>query len=127
MTTNHGIRMSLAALALFGLLAVGACKTSKPGVKYVAGSYQQRFAAAPPQLVDAARAVVEDMKLILIDSEATELDGKVVARTAQDRKVNISVESEGPDVSLVSVRVGTLGDEEISQMILDKIKEKLGE
>ena len=109
----------LAALAV--CLLLGGCKTSEPNVRQFAASYRELIAANPPQIIEAAKLAVEEMKLILISSN----DEQVIARTAEDQKVTITVQPEGENISRVSVRVGTYGSEQTSLLILEKIKQML--
>ena len=115
------------ALAMVGLsiLMFSACKTSQPGVKNVAGTYSEMIDATPPQVTAAAQEVLNQMKLLGVEAESTDLDGKVTARTAQDKTVTVRVEKQSSHVSRMRVRVGRLGDQAISITILEKIKEKL--
>ena len=47
-------------------------------------------------------------------------------RNAQDKKIVIKSEKKADNVTEVSVRVGTVGDKDLSTMIMDKIKKNLG-
>ncbi len=122
---NGCTKTTATGLLVLSLMVIGACATSQPGVTYVGGSYRQLFAATPGEVIEAAKDVVTEMKLILISSETTDVGGMLVARTAQDRKVVITAEAQSDDVSRVSVLVGTWGDEETSMTILEKIRENL--
>ena len=124
---NTWIKVSAIGMLALSLLAIGACKTSQPGVKRIGSTFNKPFPANPEQVTEAAKAAVDELKLILISSESTEMDGKIVARTAQDRRVDITIEKEAEDVSRVHVRVGFFGDEDVSMTILEGIAEKLGE
>ena len=117
--TNTRTITVLAALAVCLLLS--GCKTPEANVRQYGTAYRELIAANPPDVIEAAKLVVEDMKLILISSD----DEQVIARTAEDKKVTITVQPEGENVSRVSVRVGTLGSEQTSLLILEKIKQML--
>ena len=118
-------RVMFVLLAVCMMLAVG-CKTDQPGVTNRAGTFKATLAAGPAAVTEAAKEVMEDMDLIVISSEATAIDGRVIARTAQDVKVRIDSKQVGESVSEVFVRVGKLGDKDLSLTILDEIKEELG-
>jgi hypothetical protein len=122
MTLMRVLTLSL-ALAL-GLLAVG-CSTDEPGVKNVAGAIEGYVDASPERTAAAAETVVKDLKLVLVSSVATKLDGKVAATTAQGDKVTIDIKRAGDNVSEVSIRVGTLGDEALGLKIFNDIKKQL--
>lgn len=119
------LRVLFVAMCLsLGLLTVG-CSTHEPGVKNVAGTIEGYVDASPERTVAAAETVVKDLKLVLISAVSTKLDGKVVATTAQNREVTIDVERVGDNVSEVSIRVGTMGDEALGLKIFTDIKKQL--
>ena len=49
----------------------------------------------------------------------------LIARTAEDRKVEIKVSKTGDQSAKVQIRVGFFGDEALSLTVLDKIKTNL--
>ena len=107
------------------LTAVSGCRIVSPGVTYNIGSLEALISATPEEVTGAAEAIVQDMKLVLISSESTGLDGKVVARTAQNKKISINVKRQSQNVTHVSIRVGKLGDEQASMLILERIKTRM--
>lgn len=118
-------RTCIALIALtLGLLLTG-CSTHEPGVKNFAGSIEGYVDASPERTAAAAETVVKDLKLALVSSVATKLDGKVVATTAQGKDVTIDIKRAGDNVSEVSIRVGTLGDESLGVKIFNDIKKQL--
>src|ERR1700733_8943332 len=114
---------ALSVLSLGFLLAtIGGCQTDSPGVKDTLGSYSALVNASPDRVTNAAAASLKDMKLLNITSDSTKIDGKVTATTAQNDPVTINVEQAGDNISKVSIRVGSTGDEVVSKQILDRIK-----
>ncbi len=113
-------------LLTVSLLLVAGCKTEQPGVVNRVGTIKATLAASPAAVTEAANEVLGDMDLIIINSSSTSIDGRVVARTAQDVKVRVDSEKIGESVSEVFIRVGKLGDADLSLTILDEIKEELG-
>jgi uncharacterized protein DUF3568 len=115
---------------LFGLLAVClllvGCKTEQPGVTNRVGTIKVVLAASPAAVTEAANEVLGDMDLVIINSNSTSIDGRVIARTAQDVKVRVDSTKIGENVSEVFIRVGRLGDSELSLTILNEIREELG-
>jgi hypothetical protein len=65
------------------------------------------------------------MKLTVTQSASSGLDGKMVARTASDTPVVVTVKSQGPDSSHVTIRVGRFGDDVMQNQMLEKIRENL--
>jgi hypothetical protein len=79
----------------------------------------------PVAVTSAAKSVVEDLQLTVVSSGASGLDGKVVARTANNRKLTVDVKTAGESLSRVTVRAGGFGDKTIQKQVLDRIKAKL--
>ncbi len=118
-------RAMLALLTLCLIVAAG-CKTDQEGVTNRVGTIKATLAASPAAVTEAANEVLGDMDLTLISSNSTAIDGRVIARTAQDVKVRVDSEKIGEDVSEVSIRVGTLGDSDLGLAVLTEIKKELG-
>lgn len=124
MTGTRAKRVLLAATALL-LVTLGGCKIVSPGVTYNMMSLEALISATPEDVTSAAKAAMEDMNLILVSSESTGLDGKVVARTAQKKTVTVTISRTAKNVSHIKIHVGKLGDEAASMLILERIKERL--
>lgn len=124
MSTDFRQRVVAVAVVLIVTLFAG-CKTVGPGMSYNFTSLDALIAANPEEVTEAAKSVVEDMNLILVSAESTGLDGRVIARTARQNKITIDITHQARNVTHVKVQVGRLGDESISMLILDKIKERL--
>ncbi len=113
-------------LCIVALMNLTACSTGHVGVKNYAGTVVTYIDATPEQITNAAVNTIRELKLTLISSSWSTLDGEVVARTAQDKKVDIEIKGVGQNISKIEIRVGVWGDEAMSVRILDKIKAKLG-
>jgi hypothetical protein len=118
--------LAVSAVSLgFFLATLGGCQTDSPGVKNTFGSYSEMVNAAPDKVTKAANTSVKDMKLLDIVSNGTKVDGRVTAKDAQNDLVTIDIEQAGENVSKVSIRVGSTGDEAVSKQILERIKKNL--
>ncbi len=117
--------LSCLAAALMGVALLQGCKMVAPGVTYNITTLEAMISAGPEEVTAAAKDAVHELKLVLITAESTGLDGKVVASTAQGQKVNIDVKHQAKNISHVKIKVGRLGDEMTSMMILEKIKSRL--
>ena len=123
---NAKMSRVISGLLCICLLMMVGCKTEQPGVVNRVGTIKATLAASPAAVTEAANEVLDDMDLIVINSSSTAIDGRVVARTAQDVKVRVDSQKVGENVSEVFIRVGKLGDSELSLTILNEIKEELG-
>ena len=121
--------LSLAALGMMpllsGCLLAAAGAAGAATVAYVGGEIKTTLQAAPPQVVAATDTAFKQMSIVAVSSDSTAVDGLVEGRTATDKKITVTVKSEGDKASRVGIRVGTFGDEALSRQILDKIKSNL--
>jgi len=116
----------------FGALCVGlllmnitGCGTSQPGTSDTLGSYSTNVNGAPDKVAKAAEQACEDLKLSDIVANGTKVDGKVTAKNAQGDTVTINIEQAGDNISKVSIRVGTTGDDAVSKQLIDGINKHL--
>ena len=120
----------LVLAAVIGFLACGqvGCASAKaPGEEKtsVFQGTQTIVTADPVAVTSAAKEVVDELKLTLVSSGASGLDGKVVARTAKNTKLTVDVKTAGENLSRVTVRAGGFGDKTIQKQVLDRIRAKL--
>ncbi len=109
-----------------GCLAVAAgAAGAGAAVAYVRGELKATVEANFNRTVTAANAAVADLQFAKISEKRDALAAVIVARTALDKKIEITVENGGQTVSTVKIRVGLVGDESLSLTILDKIKARL--
>lgn len=105
------------------VLAAGAAGAGT--MAYVKGEYSGTLDAEPAQVVKATEKALADLSIHVLSSESTSIDGKIVARTALDKKITIEVDGQSDHRSEIGIRVDTFGDEDLSRQIFDKIKSKL--
>ncbi len=121
----HSLRTSL-FYALLSLSIASACETSQVGVTNRFGSIEAKLATTPNRATAAAEEVLREMELRMGEVMSTAIDGRVEAQTANDDQVVIRTKAGGPDVTEISIRVGSgMGDEALSLEILDRIRAKL--
>ena len=109
-----------------GCLVVAAAAGTGMSVVYFKGEFKARLPAQPQAVSSAASAVLRDMKMHILSEDSTEIDARLVARTANDKKVTLTINSESDGISKLSIRVGMFGDEYLSRTIYDKIRARLG-
>lgn len=119
-------------VALLALCAAGTgCTTIggrsvEPGtVTYVLGAFETRIEDSVTNIHAAAEAVLEDMGLRIDSSACTEIDARIVAHTAQDRKLGIDLEGLRDGTTVISIRGGTFGDKKLSQQVYERILTEL--
>ena len=130
MKAMKAVRILMMSVLLLGVMTSGGCFLLLLGAAvgttaYVMGDQEATLDATPEQIVEASKAAVADLKLILISANATGLDGKVVAHNSESKEVTINIKSLSAASSEVSIRAGTFGDTPIQSQLLEKIKENL--
>ncbi|NOT02105.1 MAG: DUF3568 family protein [Phycisphaerales bacterium] len=109
------------AAGAIGLMGVTGCQTTRK----VTGTRFEHFSANPDEVVEAAKGAAEELGLQMITSTSSKVDGQLQAQTAQGKTVTIEVNREAEGVSKVAVKVGTLGDEAVTNAILEKTRARL--
>ena len=121
------VLLTLGALSGFtGCALIAGAAIGAGTAAYVGGDLEGRFEASPQKVVQASETSLKEMDIKVLSANSTEIDGKVVGRTAQDKKIEITIDRDGDAGSKVAIRVDTFGDEALSRQIYDKIQANLG-
>jgi hypothetical protein len=94
-------------------------------VAYVRGELEAPLDANFDRALRASQKTIEQLKFAKVSEKQDALVATLVARNADDKRIEIRVESQGANRATVKIRVGILGDESLSMTILDKIKASL--
>ena len=108
-----------------GCLIVAAGAVGAGAVAYVKGELESNLDAGLSEVMTAANGAVAELGLITINSNQDRLVGRITARTADDRRVEIRCDGVASYYTKVRIRVGVLGDEPLSIRVLDAIKARL--
>jgi hypothetical protein len=119
--------IALAAIVLAGSsgCVVVAAGVGAGAVAYARGDLETVVTADYEKVVKAAREAVEQLEFTRVSDHKDALKAELVSRTALDKKVVITLQSGGKKITNVKIRVGLIGDEQLSIAILDKIKSNL--
>lgn len=110
---------------LSGCVALVAAGAAGGTVAYLRGELQINLDYPSNHVRSAALGAIQDLGHVLV---ADETDGKmlrITARTTQDERVLIHVDPLKDRVSRLRIRIGRLGSEEESRVVLDKILARL--
>ena len=119
--------LGLAVLGLAsGCVAVVAGAGAGGAVAYTEGRLSADLSADIGRTEQATRTAISQLQFVLVSDRTDALSGELIARTAQDKKVDIELSKSGDTVTHVKIRVGIFGNSEISLEILNKIKANLG-
>jgi hypothetical protein len=94
-------------------------------VAYVRGDLETTLPNDYDHVVDSAREAVKTLEFVKVSDSKDAFKGVLIARTALDKKVEISFTNAGKNLTNIKIRVGVFGDEQISLAILEKIKNGL--
>lgn len=107
-------------------VAVGAAAGAGAGtVAYIRGELDATLGSGVDRTVNATDSALAQLGFAKVSETRDELAAGIIARTSDDKKIEIKVTKEAEGLSKVSIRIGTFGDEAISRAILDKIKANL--
>ncbi len=116
-------------LALTSLLAgctvlvAGAAAAGTVG--YVRGDLEAVLEDDIDEVYNASIEGLEDLEIPVISKEKDALSAKVIARTVEDKKVTVKMDTTETGLTKLSIRIGVFGDETKSRMIYNKIKDNL--
>ena len=126
-TTPFLLRIT-ALLALAGALALNSgCVAVAVGagagaVAYIRGELEATLEGSLGASVRATDRAISQLEFAKVSEKKDALSANFVARTAQDKRIEIVLTKVGASVTKVKIRVGVFGDEAVSLAILDKIK-----
>jgi hypothetical protein len=107
------------------LLVVGAAAGAGAGaVVWVRGELDSNEAVSYERAVRAVTPAMKDLSYAITLRQQDGLALKLIARDAQDRKIEIKIEKTSATVTTIKIRVGLWGDEALSRQILQKIQNR---
>lgn len=108
---------------LFAVAAVGAAAAGT--VAYVDGKLEASLGNRYEAVVSAANAAIKQLDFAKPEERKDELSDTLVTHSAKGDRIEVVVTKVGDTLTKVSIRIGTFGDQQMSQSILDKIKSNL--
>lgn len=119
---------SLAVWVVFSVgcvaVAVGAAAAGGT-VAYVRGGLEANYEASLERVQDASVAAIDDLGFSLISDRGDRTGGDIIARTGQDRRIEITVRPLGDQLTQARIRIGTFGDQDLSMRIHERIRDRL--
>lgn len=129
MKTSPRLCLISAVLALTtilsGCVAIVAGAAGAGTVAWVRGELQATLDSNYESTVRAANRAIEQLQFAKVNDKTDALTATITARTADDKKIQVKVTKVSDQATKVAIRVGTFGDQSVSQAILDKIKAAL--
>lgn len=128
---SRPFRIASAALILASLPFLSGCVVVAAGavgagaVAYVRGQLEASLDHDLDAVFRASQRALSKMEFAKIDDHKSGVDAELVSRTALDKKVEIRLQKVTDRLTKVQIRVGLVGDQELSMVILEKIKAEL--
>lgn len=101
------------------LLAGGA---DAGGMAYYKGELKAELNGTPPEVIQATKRAFQDLIWTKVAARASATDGQAEAKSATGKEIRVTVNQKTPRVSAIGIRVGLMGDEDLSRTLLDKIR-----
>lgn len=114
--------LAAVALAVLPGCIVAAAGAGAGAVVYSYRDLDSTVVADYGKVVESARRAIKDLEFAEVSDNKDALTAVLVARTALDKKVQITITNSGKKLTNIKIRVGVIGDEKLSIAILDKIK-----
>lgn len=130
-TANNRLQIIVALIALAAtsgcfLVAVGAAGAAGAGtVAYVRGELDAYQGNPYPAVVEATERAVSQLQFAPTKETKDSLTSEIITRTADDKKVDITIVNQATNLTVVKIRIGFFGNEDESRAILEKIKADL--
>jgi hypothetical protein len=97
----------------------------EPGVAhYSMGEFYSTEKIPFERAWSGALKAMEELEFVVTKQEKDALTAYLIARGAGDKKIEVNLEKQSDELTEIRIWVDTLGDESISKLILDKIKER---
>lgn len=110
----------LAAAAVGGAAAAGAGT-----VAYIKGELKATEEATLEKTWEATVGAVDELEFLVINKIKDAVSAELEAKTADNKTVKIELKRVTENLTDISIRIGTFGDETLSRYILSKIEARL--
>lgn len=95
------------------------------GIIFIGGDFKATYPTDVEQAWHAARSASQEMRLISIEGDYDAISGEITAFTNFGSKVSIKLQARSDSTTEVRIRVGLRGDKDASQLIHDRIVQRL--
>jgi hypothetical protein len=125
--THRGVAFTIfLAIAAFQAGCATVVDGTTPGVVlYVRGELQANIDRRFEAVERAANRAITDLQFSKIEEKKDALVAIVTARTAEDARITVKVERSTETITTVRIKAGVIGNEKLSRIIFNKIKENL--
>lgn len=93
--------------------------------KWLQGELETALAQSLPEVEAAARAALDELRMVRLDGSSSPRKGRLRALMADGTRVQIRLKAAGADHTFIRIKVGTIGDRPVSVQILRHIRREL--
>lgn len=126
LTRTLSVSLAAAAIGLSSgcfVVALGAAGAAGAGtVAYVRGELDASLGSDYERAIEASRRGLEQVQFVIVSEKKDAFTATLVARTAEDKKVEVYLQKAGDKLTSLRIRIGLFGDEEKSRVLLEKIQ-----
>ena len=120
-----GLLLACALLLQTGCVAVVAAGAAGTGVAWHSGRMETTLNHELDAVYAAAQKAVDKLEFARVSEKKSGVDAELIARTARDKKVEITLKRVDGKITRLGIRVGVFGDEALSLTLLEQIKAQL--
>ena len=106
------------------LLLVGGAAAGATVVGFMEGELVANDSASVNQTYASSQGALTSLGYTITEKEKDTLTAKIVARGADDKRVEIKLKKKGQHVTEIRIRVEVFGDENLSRDILKEIQRR---
>jgi hypothetical protein len=117
--------LMLSVLPFFTGCVVIAAGAGAGAVAYVRGEMQTSVERDLDAVFKASQRALGKLEFAKVNDHKSGVDAQLLARTALDKRVEIKLTKVTDTLTKVQIRVGLVGDQDLSLTILEKIKAEL--
>lgn len=115
-----GVMLSGCAAAL---LAGGAAAAGAGTVMYINGELKVLEEVSLEKAWEAAQTAAKSMRLFTTDKQRDALTAKLTVMGTDEKKVQIALKSQAGGLTEIRIRVGIMGDRNLSERILEEMEQ----
>ena len=130
MNSKQGLLIIILGMGLLmnsgcaAVLVGGAAAGGAGAVLYIKGELHSTEDVSLDRAWNATQAAIKDMGFTVTAKDKDAVSAELVALTADNKKISIILNRKADNVTEISIRVGTFGDESMSRLILEKIRKR---
>ena len=121
------VLLCLMSASCGAVLFLGGAAVGVAGYKYYEGALEVIYEAPFMETWDASLRALDRMDTEVTNKKHDLTSGKISATRSDDKEINLSFKYRSTEETVVTIRVGILGDERASDAVKEEIRKELFE